>query len=240
VHRRRSDGDTGIPPGVLYVRRIIRKKYALPQEKGIVIGELPSLALPKSNSGASLLFHLLVSKYQDHLPFYHQIEIFKRNGVELATSTVNGWFSTSVDLLTTLYELLRKKALSSDYIQIDETTIPVVDKDKPGATRKGYHWIVRAPEMRKFFFHYDEGSRAQRVAINILKDFKGAVQSDAYGAYTIYKNKNDVLLLGCWAHARRKIESALKNDPLRARICFGANTAALPFGKTDGRGKIKI
>jgi hypothetical protein len=112
----------------------------------------------------SLLSHLLVSKYQDHLPFYRQIEIFKRNGVELAASTVNGWFSASVDLLTPLYELLRKKVLSTDYIQIDETTIPVVDKDKPGATRKGYHWIVRAPEMRKLFFHYDEGSRAQRVA----------------------------------------------------------------------------
>jgi transposase len=208
-------------PGELYVRRIIRKKYALAQEKGIVIGELPSLALPKSNAGASLLSHLLVSKYQDHLPFYRQIEIFKRNGVELAASTVNGWFSASVDLLTPLYELLRKKVLSTDYIQIDETTIPVVDKDKPGATRKGYHWIVRAPEMRKLFFHYDEGSRAQRVAIDILKNFKGAVQSDGYGAYNIYENKNDVLLLGCWAHARRKFESALKNDPLRAAYALG-------------------
>lgn len=55
--------------GTLYIRRIIRRKYALPQERGIVIGELPSLPLPKSNAGASLLAHLLVSKYQDHLPF---------------------------------------------------------------------------------------------------------------------------------------------------------------------------
>ncbi|MDR2804776.1 MAG: transposase, partial [Dysgonamonadaceae bacterium] len=32
----------------------------------------------------------------------------------------------------------------------------------------------------------------------------------------IYENKNGVLLLGCWAHARRKFEQALKNDPVRA------------------------
>lgn len=203
-------------PGTFYVRRIVRRKYALPQEAGVVIGDLPSLPLPRSNAGSSLLAHLLVSKYQDHLPFYRQIEIFKRDGVSLAPATVNGWFSAAVDLLEPLYDTLRKEVLSSDYVQIDETTIPVMNKDHPGATCKGYHWIVKAPEERKLYFHYDEGSRAQRVAINILKGFKGPVQSDGYGAYNIYENKKEVLLLGCWAHARRKMESALKNDPKRA------------------------
>jgi len=207
-------------PGTFYVRRIVRKKYALPQETGVIIGELPSLPLPKSNAGASLLAHLLVSKYQDHLPFYRQIEIFRRQGISLAPATVNGWFSAAVDLLEPLYNALKKDILSSDYVQIDETTIPVMDKDHPGATRKGYHWIIRAPEMRKLYFHYDEGSRAQRVAVDILKDFKGAVQSDGYGAYDIYENKRNVLLLGCWAHARRKFSDALKNDPQRAAFAL--------------------
>ena len=207
-------------PGSFYVRRIVRRKYALAQEAGVVIGELPSLPLPKSNAGASLLAHLLVSKYQDHLPFYRQIEMFKRQGITLAQATINGWFSAAVNLLEPLYETLKKEVLSSDYIQIDETTIPVMDKDHPGATTKGYHWIIRAPEMRKLFFHYDEGSRAQRVAIDLLKDFKGAVQSDGYVAYDIYENKQGVLLLGCWAHARRKFEEALKNDPQRAQFAL--------------------
>jgi len=207
-------------PGTFYVRRIVRRKYALAQEAGVVIGELPSLPLPKSNAGASLLAHLLVSKYQDHLPFYRQIEMFRRGGISLAAGTVYGWFSSAVDLLQPLYETLKKEALASDYIQIDETTIPVMDKDHPGSTKKGYHWIVRAPEEKKLFFHYDEGSRAQRVVIDLLKDFKGAVQSDGYGAYDIYENKKDVLLLGCWAHARRKFSDALKNDPQRAAFAL--------------------
>ena len=195
-------------PGTLYVRRIVRRKYALPEEEGVVIGELPSLPLPKSSAGASLLSHLLVGKYQDHLPFYRQIEMFKRQGVTLSAATVNGWFAASIDLLEPLYEVLKKEVMASDYIQIDETTIPVMDRNHPGATKKGYHWIIRAPEMRKLYFHYDEGSRAQRVAIDILKDFRGAVQSDGYGAYNIYENKEGVLLLGCWAHVRRKFEQA--------------------------------
>lgn len=51
--------------------------------------------LPKSNAGSSLLAYLLVSKYQDHLPFYRQIEIFKRSNIHLAASTINGWFVRS-------------------------------------------------------------------------------------------------------------------------------------------------
>jgi hypothetical protein len=91
-----------------------------------------------------------------------------------------------------------------------------MDRDHPGATRKSYHWIIRALELRKLYFHYDEGSWAQRVAIDILNDFQGAVQSDGYGTYNIYENKKGILLLGCWAHARWKFEQALKNDPVRA------------------------
>jgi transposase len=89
-------------PGTLYVRRIVRRKYALAKEEGVVTGELPSLPLPKSSAGASLLSHLLVSKYQDHLPFYRQIEMFKRQGVKLSPATVNGWFAASTNITTAI------------------------------------------------------------------------------------------------------------------------------------------
>jgi transposase len=207
-------------PGELYVRRIIRNKYALKDGAGIVIGELPSQTLPCANAGASLLAHLLVSKYQDHLPFYRQLEMFKRNGVQLAASTVNDWCVSAINLLEPLYQALRKQVLACDYVQVDESTIPVLDKDKPGATKKGYFWVVRSPENKQLFFHYDKGSRGQHVVVELLKNFKGAIQSDGYGAYGIYEKKQDVLLLGCWAHARRKFEQALKDDPPRAEYAL--------------------
>jgi len=159
-------------------------------------------------------------QYIDHLPFYRQLEIFKREGIILAASTVNGWFFNTIDLLNPLYEILKKEVLSSDYIQIDETTIPVMDKDKPGSTRKGYHWIVKSPVQNQLFFHYQQGSRGQKVVVELLKNFRGAVQSDNYGAYNIYENKKGVLLLGCFAHARRYFEQSLKNDPQRAKYAL--------------------
>lgn len=209
-------------PGEVYVLRTIRPKYALPQGGGVTIADLPTQVLPRSNAGASLLAHLLVSKYIDHLPFYRQQEIFKRQKIILAASTINGWFFEAVDLLKPLYDGIKKEVLSCDYLQIDESTIPVMDQDKPGATKKGYFWIVKSPMQNQLFFHYEKGSRAQRVVVELLHSFQGAVQSDGYGAYNIYENKKGVLLLGCLAHSRRKFEIALKDDPQRAQYALGA------------------
>jgi len=211
-------------PGELYVRRIVRPKYAikkelqgLPEEnkesgqKNVKIAELPLLPLPKSNAGASLLAELLMGKYVYHLPFHRSIAMFKLAGVSIPASTVNGWFIGSSDLLRALYYRLREIVLSTDYIQVDESTIPVINDEKHRAV-KSYLWVVRSVMKRLMFFHYDKGSRAQKVVIELLRNYQGAVQTDGYEAYSIYENKKGVLLLGCWAHARRKFNEALKED----------------------------
>ncbi len=207
-------------PGELYIRRLIRPKYALKGGEGVIIADMPTLPLPRTNAGPSLLAHLLVGKYQDHLPLHRQIGIFSRAGVQLKASTVSDWVQGAAALLEPLYQKLRERVMSSDYIQMDESLIPVLDKDHPGAAKKGYHWVVRSPEMKSLFFHYDKGSRAQYVAVDILKNYQGAVQSDGYGAYDIYEKKQGVLLLCCWAHIRRKFEHALTDDPQRAEYAL--------------------
>ena len=77
-------------PANLFVRRIIRPKYALKEQKGVVIGELPTLPLPKSNAGASILAYIIVSKMVDHLPFYRQRQIFKRFSLNVLISIFSG------------------------------------------------------------------------------------------------------------------------------------------------------
>lgn len=211
-------------PGELYVRRIVRPKYVLRKElqqqnenteepvKNVKIGTLPLLPLPRSNAGPSLLAELLIGKYMHHLPFHRQLVIFKQTGVSLPASTVNGWFTGSCDLLRALYHRLREIVLATDYIQVDESTVPVLDNKKHRAA-KAYLWVVRSVMKNLVFFHYDKGSRAQKVVIELLHDYQGAVQTDGYEAYSIYEHKKGVLLLGCWAHARRKFTEAAGEDP---------------------------
>jgi len=162
----------------------------------IIIGTLPMLPLPRSNAGPSLLAELLISKYMHHLPFHRQLAIFKQSGVSIPASTVNGWFNGSSDLLRALYHRLRELVMETDYIQVDESTVPVIDNKKQRAA-KSYLWVVRSVMDNLMFFHYDQGSRAQRVVIDLLRDYQGAVQTDGYDVYRIYEQKKGVLLLGC-------------------------------------------
>ena len=77
---------------------------------------------------------------------------------------------------------------------------------------KEYIWIVRAAVPRLLFFHYDNGSRSQKVAVDLLKTFKGYLQCDGYSAYDAFENRKDVRLCGCLAHIRRHIESCREEN----------------------------
>lgn len=140
------------------------------QESSVIIAPIPALPLAKSYAGASLLAELMINKYVNHLPFYRQIQMFKQSGISLPASTINDWFSQTADLLRPMYYRLKEIVLSSDYIQVDESTLPVVKEEKH-KTVKGYIWMVRAVMPNLVLFHYDHGSRAQKVVIPLLKDF---------------------------------------------------------------------
>ena len=161
--------------------------------------------------GNSILTQLIISKYVDHLPVYRQLSIFKRLGIKLSASTISSWLHEISTALYPLYEKLVEDTLSSDYIQMDESTIPVIDDEKKRAV-KGYIRSVLDMNSPQVFFHYDKGSRSQTTLVSILRNYRGTVQSDGYEAYGIYEDKDGVLLLSCWAHARRKFENALAEN----------------------------
>lgn len=205
-------------PGKFYVEKYIRPKYVTPGEK-IVIAELPSFPIPKGNAGAGVLSHLLVSKFVDHLPFYRQVQQFKRQDITIAESTISGWFTAASRLLEPLYDTLVNKVQQSNYINADETPIPVQTKDKPGATHKGYHWVYYSPPEKLVCFDYRK-SRGREGPDKFLEAFKGTLQTDGYVAYDIYETKQDITLLACMAHARRKFDQAKDNDLLRANYAL--------------------
>jgi transposase len=207
-------------PSRWYVRRIIRHKYDLRNKntddaKQVVTAPIPVLPIAKSYAGATVLADINIDKYVYHLPFYRQIKMFSQQGIPIAPATLNGWFQNTADLMRPAYYRLKELVLSSDYIQSDKTTIPVINDEKHQAV-KGYIWMVRAVVQDLVFFHYDYGSRAQKVALQLFKDYQGVIQSDGYAVYDIYENKKGVMPIGCWAHARRKFEEALKEDKARA------------------------
>jgi transposase len=197
-----------------YVNQYSRKKYVKSNGEGIIIASLPSRPIEKGIAGPGLLANIAIEKYVDHMPLHRQIQRFKRAGMDIPPATISGWIRGSCNLLVPLYEVQKEIVLREKYLQADETGMPVMDKDKQGATHQGYLWVYHAPEIRMVFFDYRPG-RGRDGPREILKDYRGHLQTDGYNAYEIFDNDR-ITLLHCMAHARRKFDQALNNDKERA------------------------
>ena len=202
-------------PGELYVKKYIRNKYARPANQGVLIGELPVRPIEKAMAGEGLLAQIIIDKYVDHLPLHRQMQRFERSGVKLAYSTLTDWVSGACKLIEPLFEALKKKVLSSNYLHADETPIKVLDKKKEGESHRGYYWVYQNSIDKLVFFDYQEG-RGRAGPVSILENFEGYLQTDGYNVYDIFDKRKNITLFHCMAHARRMFTEALENDEPRA------------------------
>jgi transposase len=199
----------------IFVKKTIRPKYALPNGGGIVIAPAVERALPKCIAAPSLIANLMIEKFVDHLPIYRQVDRLKRLGVDLNESTIGGWFKTVHRLFNPLYDALKKEVLQSHYLQVDESTIKVLDKDKKGSTHLGYYWLYHdcIKKLIWYDYHKSRGKEAPDIA---LEHFSGYLQTDGYAAYEHFDRNPDIVHLCCMAHARRKFNDSVDNDAQRA------------------------
>ena len=140
-------------PGYLRINRYIRSKFARPkgeqngetEGKNIFIAPLPSRVIDKGIPSAGLLTYLMVSKFIDHLPYHRLIQMFKRIGMHIPASTVNGWIAKCIELLRVLYLWHKARMMECDYLMADETRIRVLKSPnragKKGKAHQGYFWV---------------------------------------------------------------------------------------------------
>ena len=206
-------------PGELYVKRYLRPVYVQPlsdTDTAFFTASLPGRMLEKCMAGEGLLAQMVVDKYMDHLPIHRQLQRFERAGVTIAQSTSNDWIRNVLLSLTGLYDLHKKQVLESSYLHVDETTIKVQDENKKGATHLGYYWVYHNSEHKLALFDYRKG-RGREGPEDILKNFKGYIQTDGYNVYDDFDKRTDITQLNCLAHARRKYSEAIASDGFRAR-----------------------
>ncbi len=198
----------------------IRPKYACRNCEGvqddgatIAIAPVPAQIIPKSIAGPGLLAHIITAKFTDHLPFYRQEKQFARMGVEVSRTSMCNWAMRAAEACQPLLNLLQDEVLEGNFINIDETTLQVLREPGRSPTSKSYMWIFRRGDPTKPILIYKyHPSRAGSVAKNFLgNDFQGYVQTDGYNGYNFLDDMEDVVHIGCWAHARRKFTDVLKS-----------------------------
>ena len=200
-----------IIPAQIRVLRHVRQQYACACGQCIKTAPLAPQPIPKSLAAPGLLAHVTVSKYQDALPLYRQETILQRIGVELPRATLANWMIQAGTLVQPLINLLRDRLLAYDLIQMDETPVHVLKEPGKTAQSKSYLWLARGgpPDRPVILYDYDP-SRGAEVPKRLLSGFKGYLQTDGYAGYHAVAAANQLTHVGCWAHARRKFDEAIK------------------------------
>jgi len=200
-----------IVPATIRVLKHIRTQYACDCGRCIKTAPLPPQPIPKSMASPGLLAHITVSKYQDALPLYRQEQILQRIGVDIPRATLANWMIQAGTLIQPLINLLRDRLLAYDIVQMDETTVQVLNEPGKTAHSKSYLWLQRGgpPASPVILYDYDPG-RGAGVPQRLLEGFKGTLQTDGYAGYNAAVCAHQLTHLGCFAHARRKFDEALK------------------------------
>ena len=200
-----------IVPATIRVLRHIRTQYACRCGRCIKTAPLPAQPIPKSLASPGLLAHVAVAKYQDALPLYRQEEILQRIGVGIPRATLANWMIQAGQLIQPLINLLRDRLLAYDIIRMDETTVQVLKEPGKTAQSKSYLWLQRGgpPEQPILLYDYDPG-RGAGVPKRLLDGFQGTLQTDGYDGYNAAVAAGNLMHIGCFAHARRKFDEAIK------------------------------
>ena len=131
-------------PAQVKVIKNLRYKYGCKAcEDTIILAKMPPQALPKTMAGPGLLAHILVSKFDDHLPIYRQAEMWERSGVDLDRTTMGRWVMGCGELLMPLVDLMKQDIVASGSVQADETGVQVMNEKGRKNKSKSFMWVFK-------------------------------------------------------------------------------------------------
>jgi hypothetical protein len=183
---------------------------------------MPVMPIPRAMAGASVLAHVIMSKYADHVPLYRQAEIYARDGLDLDRGLLADWIGRAAWLLRPLAERIGRHVMAGLVIHADDTPVPTLAPGN-GKTKTGRLWIYlrderphAGPAPPAVLYRYTPDRKAERCRAH-LAGFKGHLHADGYAGFAeLYKSVEggpaDVTEAACWAHVRRGFFDVAKSN----------------------------
>jgi len=172
-----------------------------------------------SIASAEAVAHLMTQKFVMSIPLYRQEQEWKRNGIPLSRQTMCNWLlKCTEDYLVPIYDRLHEQLLQHEVLHADETTLQVLHEQGKKPQSKSFMWLYRTGSDASHpivLYEYQPDRKAQRPK-DYLDGFKGYLHTDGYPGY--HRLQHEIKVVGCWAHARRKFDEALKGLPEKARV----------------------
>ena len=201
-------------PGRFEVMRHVRPAYSCAKCEAMTQAPMPAMPIPRAMAGASVLAHVIMSKYADHLPLYRQAEIYARDGLDLDRGTLADWMGKAAWLLRPLADRIGEHVMAGTVIHADDTPVPVLAPGN-GKTRTGRLWIYLRYERPHagtappaVLYRYTPDRKGERCREH-LSAFAGHLHADGYAGFAeLYESAEgkpaNVTEVACWAHVRRK------------------------------------
>ena len=212
VYRRYS-----FTPAKIEVEEHHVKVYAGKETEEVIKAPHPQTLLRGSLVSPSLEAAVMNAKYVNAVPLYRQEQEFERYGLHISRQNMANWTIQCADrYLAVLYDYLHEKLYGYHVLQADETPV-LVNKDGRPAGSKSYMWVYRTGRMytecQIVLYEYQKRRNASHPR-EFLKDFSGVCVTDGYQVYhTIEGEREDLRIAGCWSHARRRFDEAVKALP---------------------------
>ena len=208
-------------PAQFEVHVFRRAKYACKEcdkahrRVDISIAPMPPQPIEGGIPTSGLLAEVITRKYLDHTPIHRLEQIYARYGVQLARNTMYGWCLAVATMLEPVAKRIRKLALLSHVLQVDDTGVVVLDPKAQGGSKRGHLWSCLG-DSQWAAFHFTPDWKADGP-YRFLKTRKGWLQADAYAGFDrLFQPPHHAVEVGCWAHSRRYLIKANDSGDYRA------------------------
>ena len=180
----------------------------------IVKAEMPEPVIKGGFASPEAVSHIATQKFVMGSPLYRQEQEWKLSGILLSRQTMSNWLiKASVNWLEPIYEEMKRRLCEHEVLHADETTLQVLHEDGKPAKSKSYMWLYRTSgEAKHQIVLYDyQPNRKSENPEEFLRNFKGYLHADGYDGY--HRLPDNITVVGCWAHARRKFDELLQTIP---------------------------
>ena len=212
-----------IPAQTIHVKHVRVSYGCRTCEKGaekpvIIKPHLPEPVIKGSFASPEAIAYIMTQKFVTGVPLYRQETGFIREGIVLSRQTMSNWMiAASEAWLTPIYNRLYARLLQESALMADETRLLVITGSERAGPQKGYLWIYRTVKETGFpavICEYQPGRHGKYPAA-FLNGYSGYLQVDGYSGY--HGLPDDIIITGCFSHARRLFDEALKIIPIKDR-----------------------
>lgn len=201
-----------IPAQVILVK-LNKHKYACrPCDRNevstpMISTPVPNPAFPHSLACASSVAYIMNEKYADGMPLYRLEESLRRINFRMSRQTMSNWVIQGSIWLEQMYRRFHEILLKRDVLFADETPVQVLHEPDRKAEQKSYMWVYRNnDEIYPIVLYEYQETRQGKHPEAFLEGYHGYLHVDGYSGYN---GLTGIILVGCWAHARRKFVEAL-------------------------------